>query len=70
MAVKLTRGDIRHLGKNSYKIGSIEFELMPETKTVDYHNVETEETGTRSIDDIQAEFGDEVAGFFREKLGA
>jgi hypothetical protein len=69
MAHKFSRDDIKAVGDNMYQIGSVEFEIVPGAKEVGYKNLETEESGAKSIDDIRSEFGDEVATYLQEKLG-
>ena len=69
MALKLSRDDIKAVGENMYQIGPLEFEIMGGAGTVSYKNLETEESGSGTIDDLRQEFGDDVASFFKEKLG-
>jgi hypothetical protein len=67
MAIKYSRKDIKELGGDTYQLGSLEFEIV--SGTLGYKNLDTEEVGTSNVEDLRAEFGDEVASFFNEKLG-
>lgn len=68
MAMMLSRDDIRAVGDNMYQIGSVEFEIIPGSPGVGFKNLETEDAGTASLDEIKLEFGEDVASFFREKM--
>jgi hypothetical protein len=69
MEKTFTRNDIRAVGDNMYQIGAVEFEIVQGSPYVGYKNVEVEESGSATIDDIRRDFGDDVAAFFQEKLG-
>ena len=51
-----------------YQIGSVEFEVIPGSPGIGFKNVETEDAGTASLDEVGHEFGEDVAAFFREKM--
>ncbi|MFC1834753.1 hypothetical protein ACFL2Q_08460 [Thermodesulfobacteriota bacterium] len=68
MAVKFSRNDIRDVGGNVYQLGSLEFAIMPGASRVGYKNLETDEAGAATPEDIGLEFGNDVGSFFREKL--
>lgn len=69
MAKTFSRDDIKAVGDNMYQIGSVEFEIVSGSPNVGYKNLETELSGAASIEDIKRDFGEDVAGFFQEKLG-
>ncbi len=69
MAKTFSRNDIRAVGDDMYQIGSVELEIVPGSDKIGYKNLETELSGATTIEDIRKDFGDDVASFFKEKLG-
>jgi len=68
MALNLSRDDIKTVGDNMYQIGSVEFEIIPGSPGLGFKNVETEDAGTASLEEVGKEFGEDIASFFRERL--
>jgi hypothetical protein len=68
MSHHFSREDIRSVGDNMYQIGSVEFEIVQGSNLVGYKNVETEESGSTTIEEIDKQFGSDVADFLKDKL--
>jgi hypothetical protein len=68
MSHHFSKDDVKAVGDNMYQIGSVEFEIIPGSSLVGYKNVETEEAGSATIDQINDQFGQEVGDYLKTKM--